>query len=96
MRSRALQVGGLQFLELAEDSLAFVRDLDDEQAVVVVARGPAGRPQGLLSVAAAAIGRMGRVLVELLTGARATVEQGHLPLPAMPPGVAIWSSVPEG
>ena len=95
VRSRALQVGGLQFLEVAEDSLAFVRDLDDEQAVVVVARGPGGRPQGPLFVAAAAIAD-GTVLVEALTGQRATVDRGHVPLPATPPGVAIWSSVSGG
>jgi glycosidase len=95
VRSRALQVGGLQFLELAEDSLAYVRDLDDEQTVVVVARGPEGRPQGPLFVAAAAIAD-GTVLVELLTGERATVDRGHLLLPGTPPGVAIWSSVAEG
>ena len=95
VRSRALQVGGLQFLELAEDSLAFLRDTDEEQAVVVVARGPGGRPPGPLSVAEAAMAD-GTRLVELLSGARATVERGHLLLPATPPGVAVWSSAADG
>jgi alpha-glucosidase len=94
VHSRALQVGGLQFLEVAGDSVAFVRDLDDEQVVIVVARGPGGRPQGPLFVAAAALAD-GTELVEVLTGARATVKRGHVPLPATPPGVAIWSSVSE-
>jgi alpha-glucosidase len=94
VRSRALQVGGLQFLEQADDSLAFLRDTDEEQVVVVVARGPAGRPAGPLSVASAALAD-GTALVEVLTGARATVEGGHLQLPETRPGVAVWSSVSD-
>ena len=44
-RSPALQSGGFQVLEAGEDSLAFLRDTDDEQAIVVVARGSAARPR---------------------------------------------------
>ena len=56
-RSRALQSGGFQVLEAGEDSLAFLRDTDDEQAIVVVARGPAARAAGALDVARGAVRR---------------------------------------
>ena len=42
-RSRALQAGGFQVLETGADSLAFLRDTDDEQVIVVVVRGPGSR-----------------------------------------------------
>ena len=48
-RSRALQAGGFQVLETGADSLAFLRDTDDEQVIVIVVRGPGsrdGRPPG--------------------------------------------------
>ena len=48
-RSRALQAGGFQVLETGADWLAFLRDTDDEQVIVVVVRGPGsrhGRPPG--------------------------------------------------
>ena len=39
----ALQAGGFQVLETGADSLAFLRDTDDEQVIVVVVRGPGSR-----------------------------------------------------
>ena len=42
-RSRALQAGGFQVLETGADSLAFLRDTDDEQVIVIVVRGPGSR-----------------------------------------------------
>jgi alpha-glucosidase len=91
--SAALRTGGLQVLEAGEDSLALLRDTDDEQAVVVVARDPAGRPAGPLSVAHGAIAD-GTELVEILTGERRSVASGRLPLPAMAAGTAVWWTGP--
>jgi alpha-glucosidase len=90
-RSRALQSGGFQVLEAAEDSLAFLRDTHDEQAIVVVARSTAGRPAGALDVARGAVPD-GTAFDEALSGLRATVVGGRLELPAMGAGVAIWTT----
>jgi alpha-glucosidase len=91
VRSAALQVGGFQVLEVGDDSLAFLRDTDEEQVIVVVARGPDDRPAGAVDVAAGAVAD-GTEFTEALSGARAVVSEGHLALPAMAPGVAIWSA----
>jgi alpha-glucosidase len=90
-RSRALQAGGFQVLEAADDSLAFLRDTDEEQAIVVVARGPAPRAAGDLDVGHGAVAD-GTSFVEALTGQRATVAGGRLALPGMDAGAAIWIS----
>ena len=88
VRSRALQAGGFQVLEAGDDSLAFLRDTDDEQVIAIVVRGPGSRP-GDLPVAIGAIAD-GTVFTSLLTGERATVAGGRLPLPPTPPGAAFW------
>jgi alpha-glucosidase len=89
LASPALRTGGFQVLDVADDSLAFLRDTEDELAIVVINRGPSERPAGPLPVAHGAVpDRTG--FVELLTGGRATVTGGILPLPATPPGAAIW------
>jgi alpha-glucosidase len=90
-RSPALQSGGFQVLEAGEDSLAFLRDTDDEQAIVVVARGSAARAAGDLDVARGAVPD-GTVFLEAISGARATVADGRLELPAMDAGAAIWTT----
>ncbi len=90
-RSRALQAGGFQVLDAGDDWLAFLRDTEDEQVIVVVARGPDPRPAGALAVADGAIGD-GTTFVSLLTGERATVAGGRLPLASMAPGVAMWTT----
>jgi hypothetical protein len=84
-------------LELGEDWLAYLRDTDDEQVIVVAVRGPGGRPGGPLDVAVGAVAD-GSAFREVLTGARSTVSGGSLPLPATPPGIAIWRAdgAPEG
>jgi alpha-glucosidase len=88
----ALRTGGFQVLEIGDDSLAYVRDTDDQQVIVILARDPGGRPAGALPVAYGAVAD-GTEFEELLTGARATVETGHLPVGPIEPGVAIWTSV---
>jgi alpha-glucosidase len=89
--SLALQAGGFQVLEAGEDSLAFLRDTDDEQAIVVVGRGSAARAVGPLDVTRGAVPD-GTAFVEVLSGARAMVADGRLELPAMAAGAAIWTT----
>ncbi len=93
--SRALAVGGFQVLEAGDDSLAFVRDTDKEQVIVVVVRGPAPRPADALPVAHGAVAD-GTTFVELFSGAQATASSGHLPIGLTPPGVAIWTATDLG
>jgi alpha-glucosidase len=93
--SRALQAGGFQVLDAGEDWLAFLRDTDDEQVIVVVARGPGGRPAGGLPVAHGALAD-GTRLVSLLDGGQATIEGGQLALPSMAPGAALWTTDVRG
>jgi alpha-glucosidase len=90
----ALHGGGFQVLETGADHLAYLRDTDGSWAVVVVCRGPTPRPAGGLDVGRGAIPD-GMTFHERLTGARATVTDGRLPLPATPPGVALWLTDPE-
>jgi alpha-glucosidase len=92
-RSSALGSGGFQVLEVGEDCVAWLRDTDEEQVIVVAVRGPEARPSAPLPVAHGAVGD-GTEFVELLTGARRRVSGGHLPVPATRPGVAVWQSVP--
>jgi len=87
--SLALRRGGFQVLEVGEDWLAYLRDTDDEQVIVVAVRGPGGRPGGPLDVAAGAVAD-GMLFREVLTGTSSTVAAGSLSLPATPPGIAIW------
>ncbi len=92
--SPALIEGGFQMLLVEENTLAYVRDADEEQIIVVGNRGQATRPAGPLPVAQGAIPD-GTELIELFSGMRASVVNGHLPLPAMPPGVWIWRTRPS-
>ncbi len=87
--SSALATGGFQMLYGDEDTIAFLRDAEDEQLVVVGYRGEQERSAGSLPVAHGAIAD-GTHCRELLTGVEAVVQDGHLPLPAMLQGPAIW------
>jgi alpha-glucosidase len=87
--SAALRAGGFQVLDVANDSLAFLRDTDDEFAVVVINRGPTDRPAAALPAARGAIPDRTE-FVEISSRERATVTGGALPIPATPPGAAIW------
>ena len=82
----ALIEGGLQVLAVEEDTLAYLRDTEDEQIVVVAHRGPGIRPASPLRVSHGGIPD-GQEFVEVIGGQRVTVSGGHLPLPAMLPGV---------
>jgi alpha-glucosidase len=87
--SRALRDGGFQLLEIATDSLAWLRDADDEWVVAIVARGPGGRAGRPLAVRHGAIPD-GVAFREVLRGRSATVAGGCLEVGPTLPGAAIW------
>jgi alpha-glucosidase len=89
--SPALIDGGFQVLLVEENTFAYLRDSDREQIIVVAHRDAVNRSAGPLPVAHGAIPD-GTEFVEVISGARATVENGHLPLPEMTAGVLIWRS----
>jgi alpha-glucosidase len=90
--SPALIEGGFQMLAVEANWLAYLRDAETEQIIVVGNRGPDPRPAGPLPVAAAAIPN-GTEFREVFTARSATVSEGYLPLPSLPPGVQIWQTV---
>ena len=90
--SPALIDGGFQVLLIEENTFAYLRDSDHDRIVVVAQRGATNRSAGPLPVAHGAIAD-GTEFVELLSGARSVVVNGHLPLPEMPAGVLVWRSV---
>jgi alpha-glucosidase len=92
--SPALREGGLQVLEVRDDTLAFLRDTDEEAAIVVANRGPAERAASPLPVSRGAIPD-GTAFRELLSGATTTVTQGALSLPVMPAGIAVWMGLTQ-
>ncbi len=87
--SSALSEGGFQVLATEENTLAYLRDAEDECVIVVAHRGPGNRPASALPVAHGAIAD-GSEFVELFSGARAMVTNGCLPLPALSVGATIW------
>ena len=90
--SPALIEGGFQVLAADSNRLAYLRDAETEQIIVVANRGPAACPPGPLPVAAGGIAD-GREFAEIFTGRTATVSGGQLPLPGQPLGVQVWQSV---
>ncbi len=89
--SPALIDGGFQVLLVEDNVLAYLRDTEDDQIIVVGNRGPGVLPSEMLPVKQAAIPN-GSVFKELLTGRVSTVEKGYLYLPVLLPGVQIWQS----
>lgn len=89
--SPALIDGGFQVLLIEGDTLAYLRDTEEEQLIIVGHRGPGIRPADPLPVAHGAIPD-GADFIEIFSGLRARVVNGHLPLPAMSPGVMVWRS----
>jgi alpha-glucosidase len=87
--SSALVDGGYQVLLAQGDTLAFLRDTEQELLISVVFRGPGENPAFSLPVADGAVPD-GVEFVELFSGAHTRVENGHLSLPAMPVGGAVW------
>jgi alpha-glucosidase len=89
--SLALIDGGFQVLLIEENAFAYLRDSDRDSIIVVAYRGSNIRSAVPLPVAHGAIAD-GTEFVEVISGAHATVESGHLPLPEMSAGVLIWRS----
>jgi hypothetical protein len=83
--------GGFQVLLIEENTFAYVRDSDRDRVIVVAQRGSTNRSAALLPVAQGAIPD-GTEFVDVISGVRATVVAGHLPLPEMPAGVMVWRS----
>jgi alpha-glucosidase len=90
--SAALINGGFQILSSEENTLAFMRDTEVEQILVIGNRGPGERPIRALSVWQGGIPDETRFR-EIFTGQTLTVQEGKLSLPVLPPGVQIWQSV---
>jgi len=89
--SPALVEGGFQVLLAEPNTLAYLRDTEEQQVVVVAQRGSGMRLAGALPIAKAAIPD-GTQMVELSSRRTATVINGNLPLPAMQPGIQIWTT----
>jgi alpha-glucosidase len=87
--SPALIDGGFQVILTDDETLAYVRDAEEDCVIVVAQRGPGERPASGLGVAQAAIPD-GVEFVDVISGAHSTVVNGHLPLPALPIGATIW------
>jgi alpha-glucosidase len=90
--SPALINGGFQILLAEENVLAYMRDTDNEQIIVIGNRGPSEYPSNPLPVKIGAI-QNGALFQELFTEQISTVVNGSLPLPALPAGVYIWKSI---
>jgi alpha-glucosidase len=90
--SPALIEGGFQVLLAEENVLAYLRDTNEQQIIVVGNRGPAERPAGPLPVMLGAIAN-GTIFQELFTGQMSAVSDGYLSLPALPAGVQIWQTI---
>ena len=89
--SAALREGGFQVLLVEENLLAYLRDTEQELVIVVGNRGPGLRPAGDLPVKQGAVPD-GLTFSEIISGAQATVTDGHLPLAALNPGVQVWQA----
>ena len=90
--SPALLDGGFQILLCAENLLAFLRDTDEEQVIVIGNRGPEEFPAQMLLVKNGGIPD-GTSFREVFTGQVLTVQEGTLSLPPILPGVQVWRSV---
>jgi alpha-glucosidase len=87
----ALIEGGFQVLLAEADVLAYLRDTDEQQIIVVGNRGPHERPAGAVPVRHGAIPD-GATFRELFTGQTSVVVDGGLPVPALPVGAQVWVS----
>lgn len=83
--------GGFQVLLVEEDVLAYLRDTDEEQILVIGNRGPSGRPASVLSVRDGGIPD-GTVFTEIFSRRASAVLNGYLPIPSMPRGVQVWQT----
>ena len=89
--SPALIDGGFQVLLVDENVIAFLRDTDNSQVIVICNRGDKTYPSGHLLVEHGAIPD-GCIFTEYLSGQVSTVLDGALPILTLGPGVQIWVS----
>lgn len=85
----ALQHGGFQLLAAEEDLVAFLRDATSGRTITIAQRSATPRPAGPLLISHAGIPD-GIRFVEQFTGREAHIENGRLPLPALPQGAMLW------
>lgn len=84
----ALRYGGYQLLYAAGDTLAYQREASEERLIIIARRADDGL--AALPVRHAGLAD-GVYLHELISGTRAKVEAGQLPLDKLPPiGAQIW------
>jgi alpha-glucosidase len=89
--SPALIDGGFQILLAEQDVLAYMRDTDNEQIIVIGNRGTDVHSSINLFVRDGGIPDS-VVFEEIFTGQTSMVKQGNLPLPSLPTGVQVWRS----
>jgi alpha-glucosidase len=89
--SPALIDGGFQILVCDGNMLAYLRDTDAEQILVIGNRGPEELSAKPLFVRDGGIPD-GTIFREILTGQMLTIEGGYLHLSALPKGVQVWQS----
>ena len=90
--SPALIDGGFQILLCEENILAYLRDTDVQQMIVIGNRGPADRPAQPFFVRDGGIPDQ-TIFREVFSGQTLGVKDGYLSLPVLPPGVQIWKSL---
>ena len=91
-RSPALINGGFQVLLVEENVLAYLRDVDEEQIIIIGNRGLSEFHAGLIPVDLGGIPD-GTVFGELFSGQTSTVVNGSLSIPSLPVGVQIWQTI---
>lgn len=87
----ALLDGGYQDLYAGENTIAFLRDSESQNIVVVAQRGPAGCPELELNLLNGGIPD-GVEFRELFSGRRLKTAAGRLAVGAVAPGAQVWVS----
>ncbi len=89
--SPALIAGGFQVLAVEKDIIAYLRDTDEEQMVVIGNRGSNAQPAQGLCVRHGGVPD-GTVFKEIFSGLTANVQNGYLSIASIPAGVQVWQS----
>lgn len=89
--SPALINGGFQVLLVEEDALAFLRETEDEQIIVIANRGPEEKAASRMDLSQTAISD-GTIFQEIFSGQTQKVKNSRILLPAIQVGVQIWKT----
>jgi alpha-glucosidase len=89
--SPALIDGGFQVLLVEKDILAYLRDSDEEQIIVIGNRSSTAQYVDGLYVRNGGIPD-GSMFKEIFSEQTITVQNGHLPIPSIPGSVQVWRS----